>query len=210
MTLMDDFRRKTEDGLKTLKETAEGIAFNVEKQARIAGKKMDIMRIQRKVQKLYAEVGEYVYGEFMLERQVAMEAPFLKDRMTAVSEMKAEIREIEEEIEEVRRTQPPGHEDRSEAKRKRRNASRCPSIKEVFMLGQFKNKQLYIELRPRCPKCQKEFMLDLRKFTAGGAHSCHACGTVTQFDAALAEKVQGLIHDLEEAIRDVFDSFTAE
>ena len=111
MTLMDDFRKKTEDGLKTLKETAEGIAFNVEKQARIAGKKMDIMRIQRKVQKLYAEVGEYVYGEFAMERHIAMETPFLKDRMTAISEMKAEIREIEEEIEEVRRTQPPGHED---------------------------------------------------------------------------------------------------
>ena len=85
MTLMDDFRRKTEDGLKTLKETAEGIAFNVEKQARIAGKKMDIMRIQRKVQKLYTEVGEYVYEEFALERPIALEAPFLKERMTAIS-----------------------------------------------------------------------------------------------------------------------------
>ena len=78
------------------------------------------------------------------------------------------------------------------------------------MIGQFKNKQLYIELRARCPKCQKEFMLDLTKFTAGGAHSCYACGTVTQFDAALAEKVHGRIHDLEEAIRDVFDSFTTK
>ena len=112
MTLMDDFRRKTEDGLQTLKETAEGIAFNVEKQARIAGKKMDIMRIQRKVQKLYTEVGEYVYEEFALERPIAPEAPFLKERMTAIREMKAERQEIEEEIEEVRRTQPPGHEDR--------------------------------------------------------------------------------------------------
>ncbi len=56
------------------------------------------------------------------------------------------------------------------------------------MIGLFKDKQLYIELRPRCPKCQKEFMLDLSKFTAGGAHSCHACGTVTQFDAARRRK----------------------
>ena len=113
MTLMDDFRKKTEDGLKTLKETAEGIAFNVEKQARIARRKMDVMRIQRKVQKLYAEVGEYVYEEFAEERQIAAETPFLKDRITAISEMKAEIREIEKEIEEVRRTQQPGHEDQS-------------------------------------------------------------------------------------------------
>ena len=112
MTLMDDLRRKTEDGLKTLKETAEGIAFNVQKQARIAGKKMDILRIERKVRRLYTEVGEYVYGEFALERPIAMETPFLKESMTAISEMKAEIREIEKEIEEVRSTQPPGHEDR--------------------------------------------------------------------------------------------------
>jgi uncharacterized Zn finger protein len=77
------------------------------------------------------------------------------------------------------------------------------------VLGQFKNKQLYIELRPRCPKCQKEFMLELRKFTAGGAHSCHACGTVAPFNAALADKVQGLVHELEETISDVFESFAA-
>ena len=119
MTLMDDFRKRTEDGLKTIKETAEGIAFNVEKQARIAGKKMDIMRVQRKVQKLYAEVGEYVYGEFAMERPIAMEAPFLKDRITAISEMKAEIRDLEREIEEVRRTQPPGHEEQSGGEEKK-------------------------------------------------------------------------------------------
>lgn len=119
MTLMDDFRKKTEDGLKTLKETAEGIAFNVEKQARIAGKKMDIMRIQRKVQKLYAEVGEYVYEEFMMERQIATETPFLKDSMTAISEMKAEMREIEKQIEEVRGTQSAGRDDRSGGEEKK-------------------------------------------------------------------------------------------
>ncbi|OPY67844.1 MAG: hypothetical protein A4E57_02087 [Syntrophorhabdaceae bacterium PtaU1.Bin034] len=111
MTLMDDFRKRTEDGLKTLKETAEGIAFNVEKQAKIARKKMDVMRVQRKVQKVYAEVGEYVYGEYAMGRPIAMESPFLNDRMTSVSQMKAEIREIEDEIEEIRRTQPPKHEE---------------------------------------------------------------------------------------------------
>jgi len=113
MPLMDDFRKKIEDGLKTLKETAEGIVFNVEKQAGIARRKMDVMRIQRKVEKLYAEVGEYVYGEFMMERQIAMETPFLKDSMAAISEMKAQMREREEEIEKVRRMQSPGREDRS-------------------------------------------------------------------------------------------------
>jgi hypothetical protein len=77
------------------------------------------------------------------------------------------------------------------------------------MVSQFKNKQLYIELRPQCPKCKKEFMLDLRRFVPGGAHSCYACGTVAPFDAALAEKVQKLMHDLEGATRDVLESFSS-
>ncbi len=108
MTLMDDFMRRTEDGLKTLRETASGIAFNVERQAKIAGKKIEVMRVRRMVQKLYAEMGEYLYGESVMERPITMEAPFLKERMVSISRLKSEMREMEEEIEEIRRTEPPG------------------------------------------------------------------------------------------------------
>jgi hypothetical protein len=107
MALMDDLMKKTEEGLKTLKETAGEIAFKVEKQARIAKRKMDIIKIQRKIQKLYAEIGEYVYGEFTMERPLTMEAPFLAERMASVADMKSEIREIEAEIEETRKVEPP-------------------------------------------------------------------------------------------------------
>ena len=106
MALMDDLKKKTEEGLKTLRETAESIAFNVEKQANIATKKMDIMKIQRKIQKLYAEVGEYVYGEYALERSLTLESPFLKERMATISQMKVKIREIEDEIAQLRRMEP--------------------------------------------------------------------------------------------------------
>jgi vacuolar-type H+-ATPase subunit I/STV1 len=107
MALMDDLKKRTEEGLKTLKETAGEIAFNVERQARIAKRKMDILKVQRKIQKLYAEIGEYVYGEFTMERPLTLEAPFLAERMASVSDMKSEIREIESEIEEMRKAQPP-------------------------------------------------------------------------------------------------------
>lgn len=36
-----------------------------------------------------------------------MESPFLNERVIAVSAMKAEIRDIENEIEETRKSQPP-------------------------------------------------------------------------------------------------------
>ncbi len=69
-----------------------------------------------------------------------------------------------------------------------------------------KDHELYIELRPKCPKCRKEFMLDLKKYMPGRSHSCFACGTVAQFDSSLAEKVQKLVRDLEMSIEEVFDS----
>ena len=110
MTLMDDLKKTTEEGLKTLKETAGEIAFNVEKQAKIAKRKMDIMKTQRKIQKLYTEIGEYVYGEFTMQRPLTMEVPFLAERMASDAKMKSEIREIETEIEETRKVQPLGKE----------------------------------------------------------------------------------------------------
>jgi hypothetical protein len=110
MALMDDLKKRTEEGFKTLKETAGEIAFNVEKQAKIAKRKMDVMKIQRKIQKLYAEIGEYVYGEYAVARPLTMEVPFLAERMTSVAKMKSEISEIEAEIEETRKVQPPSKE----------------------------------------------------------------------------------------------------
>jgi len=78
------------------------------------------------------------------------------------------------------------------------------------MLGSYKDKQLYIELRPQCPKCKKEFMLDLKKFLPGKAHSCFACGTVAQFDSVLAEKAQKLVEELESAIHEIYGSFSTK
>lgn len=110
MTLMDDIKKKTEEGLKTLKETAQDIAFNVEKQAKIGKKRyLDITKLQRTIQKLYAEIGEYVYDQFTSGRIPSMESPFLKERVNAITKLSIEIKEIEEEIEEIKKTVPPTH-----------------------------------------------------------------------------------------------------
>lgn len=78
------------------------------------------------------------------------------------------------------------------------------------MIGLFKDGQIYIELRPRCPKCKKEFMLDLKKYLPGKAHSCYGCGTVTQFDSQIAEHVQKLIGELETSIRIVHKNISSD
>jgi len=78
------------------------------------------------------------------------------------------------------------------------------------MIGTFKDRHLYLELRPRCPKCKKEFMLDLKKFLPGKTHNCHCCGTVTQFDSELAGHVQELIHDFERSVCSVYASISSD
>ncbi len=69
------------------------------------------------------------------------------------------------------------------------------------------NESLSIEIRPHCPKCKKEFMLNLKNYLPEKQRACFACGTVTQFDSALADKVQKQIRDLEISIKEIFDSF---
>jgi cell shape-determining protein MreC len=119
MALIDDLKKGAEEGLRTLKHTAEEIAFSVEKQAKIARKKMEIMKIQRRVQKLYAEVGEYVYGEFALERPLNIESPFVKERLSSIKDLKEEISEIEQEIDETKQMQPSNPTDYDVIKRER-------------------------------------------------------------------------------------------
>jgi phage gp36-like protein len=110
MAIMDDLKKKTGEGLKTLKETAQDIAFNVEKQAKISKRKyVDITKLRRDIQKLYAEIGEYVFDQFSSGKPVDKEDPILKDRISSISRFFLHIRDIEEEIAEIEQTQPPKH-----------------------------------------------------------------------------------------------------
>ena len=77
----------------------------------MAAKKMDILRIQRKIQSICAEIGEFVYEEYSMERPIITETPFLKERMASISEMKLDIGRIEAEVELLRRRQSPTREE---------------------------------------------------------------------------------------------------
>ncbi len=106
MPLMDELRKKTEESLKTLKEVAEDIAHNLEIKAKITKKKyVDIGRLKKAINDAYAEIGEYVYDQYFSGKPLDMETPFIKERVEDVSRMKKRIREIEEEIEALRKMQ---------------------------------------------------------------------------------------------------------
>ena len=107
MAIIDDLKQKTEAGLKTLKETAQDIAFNVEKHAIIGKKKyLDIAKLQRNIQKANSKIGEYVYDQFTSDKTVEKDDPLIEDRMAAITRMRLSIKDIEEEIESIQKTQP--------------------------------------------------------------------------------------------------------
>jgi hypothetical protein len=108
MALMDDLKKKTEEGLKTLRETAQDFAFNVEKQATIGKKRyLDITKLQKNIQKLFTEIGEFVYEEMTSSRSIKKNEPYLQERVADILRMKQEIEAIEDEITEIEHTHPP-------------------------------------------------------------------------------------------------------
>ncbi len=108
MALIDDIRKRTEEGLKTLKETAQDIAFNVEKQAMIGKRKyLDVSKLQRSIQKANAEIGEYVYDQFTCGKNISCDDPFILDRINSITRMRLTIKDIEEEIVDLESTRPP-------------------------------------------------------------------------------------------------------
>ncbi len=108
MALIDDLKKKTGEGLKTLRETAQDIAFNVEKQAMIGKKKyIDITKVQRNIQRLYVEIGEYIYDTLTSGKAVDQEDVYIGERVHSISELKLLIRDIEDEIEKIQQIQPP-------------------------------------------------------------------------------------------------------
>ncbi|NLW34299.1 hypothetical protein [Syntrophorhabdus aromaticivorans] len=110
MTAIDDWKKIAEDGLKALKETAQDIAFSVEKQAKAGKKKyLDIAKIQRNIDRLLIEIGEYTFDEVTAGRNIDKDDPYLKERTSAITRMRCEIDEIEEEISTLRHTRPSEH-----------------------------------------------------------------------------------------------------
>ena len=108
MIIMDDWKKMAEDGLKAIKETAQDIAFSVEKQAKVGKKRyLDIAKIQRSIDKLLIDIGEYTFDEVTAGRDVSRDDPFLKERTSSILRMRQEIDEIEEEISRLKRSKSP-------------------------------------------------------------------------------------------------------
>ncbi|MCS7280878.1 MAG: hypothetical protein NZ583_04525 [Desulfobacterota bacterium] len=109
MPIVDELKKRTEESLKTLKEVAEDIAQNLEIKAKITKKKyLDIGRLKKSISDFYSEIGEYVYDQYLSGKPIDMETPFIRERVEEINRMKKRIKDIEEEIEELRRIHKEG------------------------------------------------------------------------------------------------------
>jgi len=102
MAGMDEVRKRTEEGFRVLREAAERIAFTVEREAKIGRKYLEIRRLKKEMEKVYSEMGAFVYEAILAKKAIEAEDPFLKDRVSLIERMRSEIARLEEEIREMR------------------------------------------------------------------------------------------------------------
>jgi hypothetical protein len=62
------------------------------------------------MQKIHAEIGEYVYDQFTSGKTIGKDDPFIENRISAITRMHLSIKDVEEEIMNIQKTQPPKHE----------------------------------------------------------------------------------------------------
>lgn len=102
MKNIEEFRKKTEEGIRILKETAERVAQRVEKEAKIGKKYLDIRRLKKEAERIYGEIGMYIYEEISSKKVINPEDPFLLEKFALIERIKKEIRELESEISALR------------------------------------------------------------------------------------------------------------
>lgn len=67
--------------------------------------------------------------------------------------------------------------------------------------------ELYLQITLKCPKCKKEFGMNVKKLIPSGSLRCFACGTVTPFSEEKTRKMQDRVRELEVMIDDMRENF---
>jgi len=103
MALWDMIKKGAEEGLEALKEGVAIIVAEAEKQSKILRKKMELSSIQNSVRKTFLRLGSAVYDIHQRgEREVFSEAD-VKGLIDQIEGYKARVREIELEIEAIKK-----------------------------------------------------------------------------------------------------------
>ena len=103
MALWDTVRKGAEEGLEALKEGVTVFMAEAGKQSKILKKKVELSSVQNDVRKAFTRLGSKVYDIHTQGEQEVFGKTEVKIFITQIDGFKARVKEIENEIEVIRR-----------------------------------------------------------------------------------------------------------
>jgi hypothetical protein len=110
MALWDQIKKGAEEGLEALKEGMSVFVAEAGKQSKIIKKRVELSAVQNNVRKTFIQLGSVLYdlhsrGEKEFENDAE-----IKDLIAQIDEYRSRVREIELEIETVKKEEKAGRE----------------------------------------------------------------------------------------------------
>lgn len=109
MALWDMIKKGAEEGLEALKEGVAVFMAEAEKQSKIIKKKVELAAVQNNVRKAFIRLGSVTYDLYGRGIQDVWQEEEVKNLINQIDGYKARVREIEEEIETIKKEEkrPP-------------------------------------------------------------------------------------------------------
>jgi hypothetical protein len=103
MALWDGIKKGAEEGLEVLKEGVAIFMAEAGKQGKIIKKRVELSSLQNSVRKTFIRLGSSVYDLNNRGEKKVLEEDGIKELIAQIDEYKKRVREIELEIEEMKR-----------------------------------------------------------------------------------------------------------
>jgi CRISPR/Cas system type I-B associated protein Csh2 (Cas7 group RAMP superfamily) len=108
MALWDTVKKGAEEGLEALKEGITVFVAEAERQSKIFRKKMELSSVQNSVRLTFTRLGSLVYDLYSKGEKDLTQNLDVKGMIDQIEGFKAKVREIEQEIESIRKEDAAG------------------------------------------------------------------------------------------------------
>ena len=103
MALWDQIKKGAEEGLEALKEGMAVFISEAGKQSKIIKKRVELSAVQNNVRKTFIRLGSLIYDLHSRGEKEFQDDPEVKDLVAEIDEYRTRVREIELEIEAVKK-----------------------------------------------------------------------------------------------------------
>jgi len=103
MALWDGIKKGAEEGLEVMKEGMAIFVAEAGKQGKIIKKRVELSSLQNNVRKTFIRLGSSLYDDHSRGEKGVLEKGEVKELIAQIDQYKARVREIELEIEAIKR-----------------------------------------------------------------------------------------------------------